>query len=243
MKLMIIRHADPDYEKDSLTPAGWKEAEALSERMKELPVDYVYTSPLGRARDTASLSLQKLGMEAVVCSWMREFSPPYILYPSTGARHICWDWLPEDWTVHREFFDRDKWSSNSAFEEASVRDAYDETVRELDLLLARHGYERDGDLYRVRKSSRELIVFFCHYGVQCVMLSHLLNISPMLLWHGTVAQPSSVTTLCTEERREGKAYFRMQTFGDISHLHMAGLEPSFAARFCETYDSWEERHD
>jgi probable phosphoglycerate mutase len=34
MRLMIVRHGDPDYEKDSLTPAGWKEAEALSERMK-----------------------------------------------------------------------------------------------------------------------------------------------------------------------------------------------------------------
>lgn len=57
------------------------------------------------------------------------------------------------------------------------------------------------------------------------------------------APPSSVTTLYTEERREGIASFRMQSFGDLSHLY-AGDEPaSFAARFCETYDNMEERHD
>ena len=29
MKILIIRHADPDYEADSLTSQGWKEAELL----------------------------------------------------------------------------------------------------------------------------------------------------------------------------------------------------------------------
>ena len=29
MKLMIVRHADPDYSIDSLTPVGWEEALSL----------------------------------------------------------------------------------------------------------------------------------------------------------------------------------------------------------------------
>ena len=36
---------------------------------------------------------------------------------------------------------------------------------------------------------------------------------------------------------------RMSSFGDISHLYAAGEEPSFAARFCETYSNMNERHD
>ena len=63
----------------------------------------------------------------------------------------------------------------------------------------------------------------------------------MILWHGFCAAPTSVTTLVTEERREGIAYFRMGSFGDISHLYAAGEEPAFAARFCETYDNLDER--
>lgn len=33
MKLLFIRHGDPDYTIDSLTEKGWKEAEFLSEKM------------------------------------------------------------------------------------------------------------------------------------------------------------------------------------------------------------------
>ena len=75
------------------------------------------------------------------------------------------------------------------------------------------------------------------------MLAHLLGVSPMPLWHGMCAAPSSVTTLITEERREGKAYWRMGAFGDTSHLYVAGRGPSFSARFCEMYTNEDERHD
>ena len=54
MKLLFIRHGDPDYTIDSLTEKGWKEAEFLSEKIAALDVRDFYVSPLGRAKDTAS---------------------------------------------------------------------------------------------------------------------------------------------------------------------------------------------
>ena len=65
----------------------------------------------------------------------------------------------------------------------------------------------------------------------------------MVLWHGLCAAPSSVTTLTTEERREGIASFRMNSYGDVSHLYAKGEESAFAARFCEMYTNENERHD
>ena len=62
MKLLFIRHGDPDYEKDSLTEKGWHEAELLGQRMANTPVTAFYVSPLGRAKDTASKTLQKAEM-------------------------------------------------------------------------------------------------------------------------------------------------------------------------------------
>ena len=62
MKLVIIRHADPDYEKDSLTEKGWREAELLSERISKMEVTDFYVSPYGRAKDTASLTLKKMAV-------------------------------------------------------------------------------------------------------------------------------------------------------------------------------------
>ena len=73
MKLVIIRHGDPDYEKDSLTEVGFKEAELLSERVCKMNVKAFYVSPLGRARATAEPSLKKLRRDAEVLDWLREF--------------------------------------------------------------------------------------------------------------------------------------------------------------------------
>ena len=92
------------------------------------------------------------------------------------------------------------------------------------------------------KESREKITLFCHFGVSCVILSHLWNLSPFILWHSLALAPSSVTEVVTEEREKGTAYFRGLRVGDLSHLYMGKENPSFAARFCETYGSTEERH-
>ncbi len=60
MRIITIRHSVPDYEKDSLTQKGWHEAELLADKWKRptLPAFYVY--PLGRAQDTASVTLKRL---------------------------------------------------------------------------------------------------------------------------------------------------------------------------------------
>lgn len=116
-------------------------------------------------------------------------------------------------------------------------------VENFDALLAKHGYKREGKLYRAEQANNDTICIFCHFGLECVLLSHLLNVSPMVLWHGMCAAPSSVTTVNTEERREGIAYFRMASFGDISHLYAHGEPPAFAARFSECYTNEGQRID
>lgn len=240
MKLLIVRHGDPNYAIDSLTETGWKEAELLSHRLGKLDVAACYCSPLGRAKDTAAASLKALGMEAEICPWLREFAPKV---KKPNREGVAWDWLPQDWTAYPEFFDRDRWMKHPAFVEAGVPEETKWVWEGLDELLARHGYRREGDFYRVTEPNEDTVILFCHFGLECVLLARLLNVSPMILWHGTCALTTSVTTLITEERREGIAYFRMNGFGDISHLYAAGQEPSFSARFCETYGNTAQRHD
>ena len=242
MKLLIVRHGDPDYSIDSLTETGWEEAELLSRRLCKLNISAIYCSPLGRAQDTAKATLEKLGQQAETLPWLREFSPK-VLRPNKDKPGVAWDWLPQDWTADKRFYDREHWWENERFAAASVKEEADWVYAGLDALLARHGYRREGEYYRAERPNEDTVVLFCHFGVICVLLSHLLNVSPMVLWHGTCALPTSVTTLTTEERRKGIASFRMSAFGDTSHLYAAGREPSFSARFCETYDNWEQRHD
>lgn len=243
MKILFIRHGDPDYERDSLTEKGWREAEYLAERLSKLDIAAFYTSPLGRARDTAAPILARMGREAQTLDWLREFHAP-ILRPDTGGkRNVPWDWLPQDWTVVEDFYHPDRWCLPEMMQEGGVKEEYDRVTAGLDSLLASHGYVREGRFYRAERPNSDTVALFCHFGVGGVLLSHLLSVSPLPLLQGLCAAPSSVTTAVTEERRQGIASFRVSAYGDISHLYAHGEPPSPSARFCECFDNADQRHD
>lgn len=242
MKIIIIRHGDPNYEIDSLTAKGWKEAEYLADRIARMDVKDFYVSPHGRAKDTASFTLKRLNRQAVEYKWLREFAPK-INRPDREEAPVVWDWLPQDWTTCEEYYRYDSWCDTETMKAGNVREEYEWVTSNFDTLLENHGYIREGRFYRVKHANEDTLVFFCHFGLGCVLISHLLSVSPMVLWHGLCAAPTSVTTLVTEERRKGIASFRMSAYGDISHLYVREEEPAFSARFCEMYDNKEQRHD
>ncbi len=256
MELIFVRHGDPDYSIDSLTERGWKEAESLVDRFKDMDIKAFYVSPLGRAKDTASFTLKAMNREAVVCDWLQEF--PAIVkitenngladaFPDTKTvdgtvyANVAWDMLPSYLNAHPEYYHSEKWKETDVIKNGNFLPLYEEVTKGFDLLLAAHGYVRDGLFYKAVNSNTDKIVFFCHYGVTCLLLSYLMGVSPFILWHGVSFAPTAVTTVITEERREGYAMFRANKIGDISHLYVKGIEPSFACRFCETFDS-DERH-
>lgn len=243
MKLLFIRHADPDYENDALTEKGTREALLLAERIAKTHIDEYYVSPMGRAQLTAKPSLLKKGVSAVTYDWLQEFIPQIMRPDSTERTHICWDWLPQDWMAREHFFRYDEWWNDDILEAGKIREHAQYVWDELDHFLSEHGYERDKHYYRAVRPNNDTIAFFCHFGVTALMLSHLIGASPMVLWHGMCAAPTSVTTVYTEERRKGIASFRIAAFGDISHLHAADEPPAFSARFCECFDNADERHD
>lgn len=243
MRLIIVRHGDPNYEIDSLTETGWKEAELAADRLSRLDIKDFYVSSLGRAQDTASCTLKKMNRTGITCDWLREFWPCIQRPDVPDQLKNIWDWLPQDWTTEPRFYNEETWTEPQAMKDGHVKEAYDEVCENFDRVLAEHGYVREHNYYRVENANSDTIVFFCHFGMECVLLAHLLHVSPMILWHGFCAAPASITTIYSEERREGIASFRVSAFGDISHLYAAGEEPSFSARFCECYKNQDERHD
>ena len=241
MRILIIRHGDTDYVNDCLTERGKVEAKSLANYICKEKIDYFYMSPLGRAKETASYTLKRFGVEAEICPWLQEFDAPII--DDNGNSKITWDWLPTKWTADEKYFNLNDWHTTDTMTKANVISEAKRVWSGLDKLLEAYGYQREENYYKAINANNKTIALFCHFGVECVMLSHLLNISPMVLWHGTCALPTSVTTLYTEERRKGTAYFRMTTYGSTAHLAIDGIEPSFSGRFCEMYDNENERHD
>lgn len=187
--------------------------------MSKLEIKDFYVSPLGRAKDTASCTLKKMNRTATECDWLKEFDV-FINRPDVTDRKIIpWDWLPQDWTMDERFYQYDHWFENERIQDSDVKEYYDHVTGKFDEVLAKHGYVREGHYYRVEKENEDTLVFFCHFGLECVLVSHLLSVSPMVLWHGACAAPSSVTTFHTEERRQGIASFR-RVLSEIFHICM-----------------------
>lgn len=238
MELIIVRHAEPNYAIDSLTAKGKAEAKLLSKKLCKMDIDYFYCSPLGRAKKTASYTLKPLRRKAETLPWLHEFKG--VVSEKDGSKECCWDRLPSYWTSIDEYYTKD-WFKTDLMSEFDVDREYKIVCDGIDKLLKKHGYEHTERIFKVNDSNHKKIVLFCHFGVEAVILSHILGISPMVLWHNFVALPSSVTTLVTEEREDGTAIFRITGFGDTGHLYAGGEKPSFMARFCECFKD-NERH-
>lgn len=234
MKILFVRHAEPWYAIDSLTEKGHREAELLSRRLSKLDVKAFYTSPLGRARETARYTLEKTGREAEILPWLAEFRGKSI-DPENGSLRIPWDYKPSVWMNREQLRSMDDWLKDRLFQGSNVDAVWEETKHGLDALLDKHGYVRDGRIYRAENNRPDTIVLFCHFGIMMACLSHLIGISPMNLWHGFCAQPSSVTTVITEERVKGEVAWRCMQLGDISHLYAEGEPYSTAALYPECY--------
>ena len=250
MRIIFIRHGDPDYENDTLTEKGIREAKLLSERTANWPVTQFYCSPLGRAQKTASFTLQKLGREAVTYEWLKEFFYP-VEDPVTGRVGVPWDFMPEYWTEIPRMYEKDGWKETEIYRSnPDLIPAYSQVCEGIDGILESYGYIRQDNYYRKvtmhnpshnsdaqspSDGSDCTIVIFCHLGITCVMMSHLLGISPALLLHSLFLAPTSVTILATEERRNHIAQFRAQVIGDTSHLLKGGEPVSAAGYFADPF--------
>ena len=235
MRILLIRHAEPDYTVDSLTPKGRTEAELLSRRLIRYNIRDFYVSPLGRAQDTAAYTLQKLNRKAETLPWLREFMGSYPDPVSGKRRVVAWDVLPRIWTEFPDVMDYRTWYRSPVFDGGNVQEIWQQTVDGVDELLLRYGYRKDGPVWKCDKNEDFTIALFCHFGISMAVLGYLTDISPMVLWHRTLCCPSSVTEIVTEERIRGEVSFRVTKLGDLTHLEAAGEKRSTAGLFPECW--------
>ena len=77
MRLVLIRHADPDYANDALTEHGHKQAALLGEAMSDTRIDELFISPMGRANLTAAYLASKDNPKPVCLPWTHELNGNY----------------------------------------------------------------------------------------------------------------------------------------------------------------------
>ena len=274
MRLLFIRHGDPDYQNDCLNEIGRREARALSALCPKMDLGTCYASPLGRAQETAAIALGKAvpgahGTDAAAACgdlvttlpWLREFpaevnmqeasqvQDAYYFHKKpdgTYKKRIVWDMYPSYYVERPALADHEDWRSTTLAACSDVVSVYDRITASFDSFLAAHGYVREGRHYRVERENTQTLTFFCHFGITCVLLSHLWNVSPFVTLQSLCMPTTSVTEVYTEERQQGFAFFRATRIGDTTHLTMAGLKPErlpHSALFAEVYSDFSQRHD
>ena len=163
MKIILIRHADPDYSIDSLTPAGHKEAKLLGEYLKDKELGHIFVSPMGRAQRTMQYVLDAKGIsDYEVLDWVHEFEPEVNINNdelNTSYAHknvdengqefprIAWDMYPRAFEKGPRYFDLQDWPDSPVGRHSVINEQYGYVTGEFDKLLARFGYERKGMLY------------------------------------------------------------------------------------------------
>jgi len=225
MRLYIVRHADPDYPNNTITEAGHLEAQALAARVAALGVDRIYSSPLGRARNTMQYTADLLGMEATIEDWTQELSGLETETPEWGRLGL-WDLPGEVYRAGEEHPAHDTWRTLPPLAQSPAPAVLDALAGASDAFLTRHGYTREGRRYRIVRPNRERLAIFCHGAFGLSWLAHLLELPVPLVWSGFWLPPSSVTTVLIEERSPDWAVPRCLGLGDVSHLYEAGLPVS-----------------
>lgn len=221
MRLYIIRHADPDYDNNTITAEGHREAAALSYYLKEEGLTRLFTSPMGRAKDTARYTEQATALCATEQAWMKEL---HLFIPSGDPRvHAAWDAHGE--RLRTEY---PKEAAAACLEKGfmahpEIRAEQARIAEGSDQFLESLGYRREGERYRILAPSRERVGVFCHGGMGLTWLAHLLGIPLVTMWAGFFLAPSSVSVVLMDERSPQWATPRCLAMGQTAHLYAESL--------------------
>ena len=216
MRIVFVRHGEPNYEYDCLTPLGHLQAEAAAERVKHEGISRIYSSTCGRAYETALHAAEVLQLPVKQLDFMRE---------------ISWGWVNESLRAHPwtcagmllrsdgiEPMRTDIWRQHEYFTPEPLISCVDESVAGFDRLLADHGYVRSGDVYRCVNPSDETIAVYSHCGSSTAVLAHMLNISFAQFCTVCELDFTSVTVIDMRTDRDGLAIPMVEIMNDHRHI-------------------------
>ena len=175
MKLFFIRHGNPDYARDCLTELGQRQAERAARRIAEEAPARLYTSPQGRARQTAAYAERLLGLTAEPLPWLRELA-----WGDGRGEPSAAD---NPWSMAQAVLDAGgslaeaDWRGQGDFPHNLVSADVTERYAALDAFLAEQGYVREGGYYRCARPNADRLALFCHGGVLTAICCHLLGMS------------------------------------------------------------------
>ena len=177
MRIIFVRHGEPDYAHDCLTEVGRSQAKAAAIRLTEEGIEEIWSSSLGRAAETAEAASEMLGLPVRTLDFMQE-----VTWGSTDDTQLFAGGHP--WVIVNEMarqgleLNRPDWRTSPYFRANRVSACVDRIEQGIDEWLAGFGYVREGLYYRhtVEEKRHRNVALFSHGGSSCAAMGHILNL-------------------------------------------------------------------
>lgn len=225
MVIYYVRHGDPTYIPDALTPLGLRQAEAAAKRLALHGVDKIYSSPLVRTGQTAKplSEIAKKDVEIV------EFaSETKAWFEFTVERNGERRWVFQDPELRTLFTTEEvtslghRWYEHPRFLE--YKDGCQRVHKEINEFLKSLGYEQIDKTgrYKVLEDNQQKIAFFAHQGFGVIFLSVVLGIPfPMISNHFDMCH-TGITAIHFKEQ-DGYSIPIVLELSSDAHLYKEGL--------------------
>lgn len=233
MLLFYVRHGDPIYNPNMLTPLGERQADAVAKRLALYGLDKIYASPSNRAMQTAKPTAELLKMEIEEADFadeahvwrdltcLREDGRQTWLFQHERMRKIFTS--PEVRALGDEWY---KYPGFSQYEDG-IKRVYDST----DAFLSSLGYEHERytGRYKVTNGNDKRIALFAHQGFGLAFLSSLLDIPyPAFSTHFDMSH--SAITVIEFAEEDGYSIPTVLSLSNDSHIYKEGLPTKYQNR-------------
>jgi len=219
MRIIFVRHGEPDYARDCLTDLGKAQAGLAARRLRQEGIGEIWASPLGRAQETARAAAEALDLPVRTLDFMQE-----VTWGSTDAAPLFAGGHP--WAVTDELarrgvdLTRPDWRELPEFRTNRVVDCVDRIERGIDDWLAGFGYLREGSGYRRASAEPEprTVALFSHGGSSCAAMSRILNL-PFPYALAVLHQDfTGITVLRLDSQAGPGVHPQLKCLNDTGHL-------------------------
>ncbi len=224
MRIVFVRHGEPDYAHDCLTERGRIQAKLAAERLREEGIEEIWSSPLGRAKETAEAASAVLGLPVRTLDFMEE-----VTWGSANGAELFAGGHP--WAIADEMarqgieLNRPDWRDSPYFRTNRVLDSIDRVEAGIDGWLAGYGYVREGACYQhaAEEKQHKTVAVFSHGGSSCAAMGHILGLPfpyAIALLH---LDFTGITVVRLDSRVGTGALPQLKYVNDTGHLRRMAL--------------------
>lgn len=218
MKIIFVRHGNPNYELDCLTELGHIQAESAAKRLSLCGIERIYSSSCGRARETAMHTARRLGLDVTLCDFMREidWSPIDRSLPAAEGN----PWARANMIVEKgdSLVDPD-WCEIESYKSTKTPESRARLAEGFDLWLKELGYEREGCSYRVGKVKYHTVAMFSHAGAFSAALSYFMDLPMPFVLHSIPMPQTGIVEITLSESEGVLCAPVLHRIRGAEHLH------------------------